>query len=312
MTTSPEVLLLRGDVVARVLPGEGGALVDLTLAGRPVLARTPWADRVTPSPHPATTEAEWVGRWRGGWQLCFPTAGQPNLACSPTESFHGAASLSLWHEVSRSADTVDLCWADEDGLTAQRVWRITDDGVVVATSVQNTGEHDRTLVIAEHLILGGDVLSAPVFLDVPSTSLLRPLDYAGLPEGSISAWPGPPAERWTTVDRGTPARVAGLKDVLPQRIRLQGEHVGVTVQWRGSALPHALLWEELGVSTEYPWNGGIMALGIEPSSTPHGAGTSLNESLVHLAPGGLLEWEVSLSVHWAYAPSPVPSTMEAL
>ena len=92
--------------------------------------------------------------------------------------------------------------------------------------------------------------------------------------------------------------------VHPQRIGARGEHVEVLVEWQGSALPHALLWQELGVSTEHPWNGQVHALGIEPTSTPHGAGTSLDSSLVRLAPGGTLEWGVSLGVRWAtVAPS---------
>jgi hypothetical protein len=87
--------------------------------------------------------------------------------------------------------------------------------------------------------------------------------------------------------------------VQPQRIGARGDHVEVLVEWQGSALPHALLWEELGVSTEHPWNGQVTALGIEPTSTPHGAGTALDVALVHLPPGGELAWSVALSVRWA-------------
>ncbi|MGV3732092.1 MAG: hypothetical protein ACO1N6_01660, partial [Microcella sp.] len=68
---------------------------------------------------------------------------------------------------------------------------------------------------------------------------------------------------------------------------------------QGEALPHALLWEELAVSTDPPWNGQVRALGIEPTSTPHGAGTALDEGIVHLPPGGELTWSVALDVTWA-------------
>lgn len=308
MTAQPAVRLERGGISARVLPDEGGVLLDLLVQGRPVLTTTPWSSGVQPAPVPATDEASWVERWRGGWQLCFPTAGQPNSAAAVPEGFHGVASQAPWLEVARTDDTVALGWADRDGLSAERLWRLTDEGVAVATRVHNAGPESRVLVIAEHLVLGGDVLAGPLSLDVPPTALLRPLDYAGLPEGSPVTWPGDPADRWTAVDRATPARVTGLMGVRPQRIGAHGAHVEVLVEWRGETLPHALLWQELGVSTEHPWNGQVHALGIEPTSTPHGAGTALDSSLVRLAPGGTLEWGVSLSVRWASASPPAPST----
>ncbi|MDO9591554.1 MAG: hypothetical protein Q7J04_10465, partial [Microcella sp.] len=247
----------------------------------------------------ARSEEAWVERWRGGWQLCFPSAGQPNPAAWVAEGFHGAASQAPWLEVSRTADTVALGWADHEGLSAERIWQLTDDGVAVATRAHNAGDRPRVLVVAEHLILGGDVLAGPLELEVPPTSLLRPLDYAGLPDGSPTTWPGDPTDRWPVVDRATPARVTGLMGVQPQRVGARGKHVEVLVEWQGSALLHALLWQELGVSTEHPWNGQVVALGIEPTSTPHGAGTALDESLVRLPPGGTLDWSVSLHVHWA-------------
>ena len=301
MTAQAPVRLERGGISAVVLPDEGGVLVDLLVQGRSVLATTPWAESVLPAAETALSEEFWVEHWRGGWQLCFPTAGQSNPTASVAEGFHGAASQAPWLAVASTADTVALGWADHDGLSAERLWRLTDDGVAVATRAHNAGPESRVLVIAEHLILGGDVLAGPLSLDVPPTTLLRPLDYAGLPEGEPMTWPGDPADRWRVVDRATPARVTGLMGVQPQRIGAHGAHVEVLVEWRGEALPHALLWQELGVSTEHPWNGQVHALGIEPTSTPHGAGTAHDSSLVRLAPGGTLEWGVSLSVQWASA-----------
>lgn len=313
MSAQAAVHLTRGELSGVVLPDEGGALVDLIVQGRPVLASTPWATNVLPSSRPARSEGEWVERWRGGWQLCLPSSGQPNPSAVVGEGFHGAASQAPWLEVSRTIDAVALGWADLDGLNAERLWRLTDDGAAVETRVHNGGNDTRVLVIAEHLILGGDVLAAPLELDVPVGTQLRPLDYAGVPEGSPRPWPGHPADRWAVVDRATPARVTGLEGVQPQHIGVRGEHVEVLVEWQGSALPHALLWQELGVSTEHPWNGQVHALGIEPTSTPHGAGTALDSSLVRLDPGGTLEWGVALSVRWASATASTAtvSTLEA-
>jgi len=93
---------------------------------------------------------------------------------------------------------------------------------------------------------------------------------------------------------------------------VRGPHVEAVVEWQGDALPHALLWQEFAVSTEHPWNGQVVALGIEPTSTPHGAGTAFDSDLLRLAPGASLEWNVSLTVRWASEPSkPSIATTEA-
>ncbi len=308
MSAQAPVTLRHGALEATVLADEGGVLVDALLDGRPLLTRTPWASSVVPSARPAATEAEWVSRWRGGWQLCFPTAGQPDPASAEPQGFHGTASQAPWLLVSHDASSAALGWADRDGLSAERVWRLGygpngDARIEVATRVRNEGVATRTIVAAEHLILGGDVLAGPLEITVPGGAQLRPLDYDGLPAGALTPWPGDPAERWPTVTRATPARVTGLANVGGarvggQRLELRGAHVEASVQWQG-ALPHALLWEELGVSTESPWNGEVVALGIEPTTTPHGAGTAHDEGLVHLAPGATLEWGVTLNVRWA-------------
>lgn len=302
MTARRAAGLERGGVSATVLPDEGGVLVDLVVEGRSVLAATPWTPRISPIARPARSEATWVERWRGGWQVCFPTAGPPNPSADPAESFHGEASQAPWREVSRTADTMTLAWEDREMLSAERTWRLSTDGAVVATRVRNFGGATRVVIIAEHLILGGDVLDAPLELDVPVGTELRPLDYSGGPAGPPVPWPGDSAGRWASIDRAIPPRVSGLAGVRPQRIAARGSHVEVLVEWRGAALPHALLWTELGASTQHPWNGQVLALGIEPTSTPHGAGTALDLDLVRLPPGGSLEWEVRLRVRWTHEP----------
>lgn len=310
MTEQALERLERDGISAVVLPDEGGALIELLVGSRPVLAATPWASTVLPSAHPAHSEEEWVARWRGGWQLCFPSAGQRNPSADHLDGFHGSASQAPWRTAGRAHDAIALDWSDGEGLTAARRWRLTEDGATVTTRVSNDGDRPRMLAPAEHLILGGDVLAADLELDVPAGTLLRPLDYAGLPDGDSLPWPGDPDDRWTAVDGSTPARVTGLAHVRPQRVDVRGAHVDVSVEWTGTALPHALLWEELGASTEHPWNGQVVALGIEPTSTPHGAGTALDVDLVQLPPGRTLDWSVTLSVRWASVDPSNPDHLE--
>lgn len=85
--------------------------------------------------------------------------------------------------------------------------------------------------------------------------------------------------------------------MLSKRITLEGSHVVATVRWDGP-LPHVLVWEELGKSAEDPWNREVRALGIEPTTTGHGAGTTHDDELVSLEPGGELRWSTSLDARW--------------
>jgi hypothetical protein len=262
----------------------------------------------------ARTEADWVARWRGGWQLCFPTTGQADAEATPAQGFHGVASQAPWEVVEVTPDRVRLRWEDALGLSAERTWRLTDDGLEALTSAENRGPAARDLAVAEHLVLGGDVLAAVLdgavlTLGVPAGSRLAPLDYDGIPTGPAVVWPGDPAARWAVVDAATPARVTAITpgggsdgaDGASGRYRVtvRGPHVEASVAWAG--LPHALIWEELAMSTEAPWNGEVVALGLEPTSTPHGAGTAAGDGLVTLAPGARLDWWTALSVRWVAA-----------
>lgn len=310
------VSLTRGWVDAVVLPLEGGVLAQLRVAGRSVLAETPWADAVGASSTPANSEADWVDRWRGGWQLCFPSAGAADPGSRWPQGFHGVASQAGWEVTAASIARVSLRWHDEFSLTVERTWQLTDSGARVETVVRNGGPESRPIVVAEHLILGGDIL-APVLEDdaelrltPPAESRLAALDYDGHPQAGPEPWPGHRGQRWERIDRATPARVAALVDLEPGVILIEGDHVTATVAWQG--LPHALLWEELAHSAEPPWNGSVVALGIEPTSAPHGRGTTLAEGTITLEPGDVLAWQAELAIDWhgEAAPSTPPTPQE--
>lgn len=299
--------LTRGVVDAVVIPDEGGVLSRLRVAGREVLATTPWASDREPTASPAATEADWVDRWRGGWQLCFPSAGEGQAGSPWPQGFHGVASQAPWRVRTIEADRVVLDWSDEHALTATRTWSLTDSGAEVETVAVNHGTVARPVIVAEHLILGGDLL-APVIRDdatltivPPIGAQIAPLDYEGRPVGERQPWPGAAADRWSRVDRDSPARVAALVDVEPRLIRVEGAHASATVTWHG--LPHALVWEELARSTEPPWNGSVIALGIEPTSAPHGRGTAIAEGTLWLEPGSSMAWGATLAVDWLDDPS---------
>jgi hypothetical protein len=289
------VTLRAGTTRAQVLPDEGGVASELTVDGFAVLAKTAWAAQVTPSPAPAEDEETWVGRWRGGWQLCFPTAGAPDRAAYPTQGFHGAASQARWSVDRVDHGAVELSWADEAGLSASRRWTLEEGRLSAVTTAVNGGGASRRVIVAEHLILGQDVLDhldeAQDARKITASGTVAELDYAGTPTGRTAPWPGP---GWDRANKRTPPRVAALRHPSPRVIVVTGPRFRATVSWTG--LEHALLWEEIGASAHSPWNGAVYALGVEPTSTPHGAGTAHPVGAVELEPGQTMTWAVSLHV----------------
>jgi len=292
-TSPPATLTLeRGGLLARLRPAEGAVLDELGLDGVSVLARTPWAEDVTPAGHATLAdEASWVARWRGGWQLCAPSSGQPSPAAP---SFHGEASLAPWRVEPVAPDHARGWWTSRDGgLAIERSWRLTGSGTIeVASRLRNTTPESVPVIVAEHLILGGDLLTAALDgdgarLELPRADLLA-LSYSGEPDPT--APPVDPA-RLTTLDRTTPPLVTGIADPDRRAVTVVTPSLRAEVTWRG--LRHALLWTELAASREEPWGGRVVALGIEPTTTPHGGGLGV-PGAHRLDAGATLAWSVGL------------------
>ncbi|PZF79538.1 hypothetical protein [Jiangella anatolica] len=282
-------------VRATVHPDDGGALRDLTVAGRAVLASTPWTT-VGKEEGPARTEQDWVARWHGGWQPCFPNAGPATAGVDPPQGFHGNASQAPWTLLSSGDDTAELAWADAAGLGSRRRWTLRPGGAELSASATNDGDQARPIVLAEHLILGSDLLTTlldgPATLELPAGAVVEELAYDGTPTGRRDHWPGDRA----AVDASIPARVFAVRDVTVAAVTCPA--ATVRLSWRGAAVPHLLVWQEFARSAEPPWNGETYAFGLEPTSTAHGAGLGAGHGAVVLAPGESMEWSVSLEVEW--------------
>ncbi len=289
---APASLTLQsGELTAQLLPEEGAALSTLTWRGVSILASTPWADAPPRVGHAAATEAEWVDRWRGGWQLCAPSTGQPSPE-SPW--FHGEASLTPWRVLRVTDASAELEWRSPDGaLRIARRWQLSDGSqTAVHTTVTNAGRSTRHVQLAEHLVLGSGFVAAALDRDHVIDLTLPPaeigsLDYAGLPAPADAGL----RDSWATLDRHTPARVSALIEPSVRSVTARAGELSATVSWSG--LKHALLWAELGATQEAPWNGDVVALGIEPTSTPHGAGIAGGQA-IELAPGMSVTTSTSL------------------
>ena len=293
------ISLDRDELSAEILPQEGAVMSQLSVNGTSILAKTPWSDEVTARAYPAEDEPTWVSRWRGGWQLCAPSTGQP-VPSDGHPAFHGAASQANWtvEQVSRNEATLD--WTDDLlGLAIRRTWSLLSAGrVKVSTKLKNLSPDSRLFGIAEHLILGGDLLKPLIEqgvrakLDYSSEATLHELDYAGAPTGRVLQGTeiGP---QFKALDRTQEARVFALSGLQPQRISLSVSPWQLHIDWEG--LPHALIWQEFATSLDHPWNGEVLALGIEPTTTPHGVGAAAPGN-PYLAGHTEFEWSTTLTI----------------
>jgi galactose mutarotase-like enzyme len=295
---NPSVILVAGNLQAEIIPEEGGVLSRLTSQGESFLTQTPWSSNVKPSVFPAPDEASWVNNWRGGWQLCAPNTGLPEIN-SASPAFHGAASQASWEVIEATQSSIGMRWVDSRGeMEIHRSWALFDSAkVVVSSVVTNHSDATQTIGVAEHLILGSDFLT-PIKRGATANLAFSPeaeiieLDYSGAPTGKQLSGSESNSD-WTNLTSDQPARVFALAKPKSRRISVELENWTAEITWEG--LDHALVWQEFGTSKESPWNGEVFALGIEPTNIAHGLGTNA-DSGPFIQPGAQLRWSTSLQL----------------
>ena len=104
------LVLCSDDLLVRVDPTHGGEILDLVdlATGRQLLGRPPFS-----SAEPLggdLTEDVWTERYRGGWQLVTPNAGNPCEVAGERHGFHGCASNDRWQVLETSAARAVLRW----------------------------------------------------------------------------------------------------------------------------------------------------------------------------------------------------------
>lgn len=288
-----DLVLSHDRLVVRVIPERGAVISSITIDGVEVLAQMPW----TAGPLPVLPdEPAWVRAWAGGWNVLLPNAGQPSEGTPTHQGFHGSASVSPWTVERHTQHDVLMTWT-EAGLSCRRRVRLEDQEVRATSTLTNEAEIDWPVVVTEHAILGSAVLAHPAHITADETALLAPLAYDGRPTGEPAVhWPG---DGWDVVDTTSPARVAALSALGDRGIRVASRDLMVDITWSTASLPYAWIWQEVGVSAESPWNGEVFALGIEPSTCPHGAGVDAavaDGTAVILNPGTSLTWWTALRV----------------
>ena len=274
-----------------VLPETGAAITDGLFLGKSFFAKPPYQSI---APKPLGNESDWVAAWNGGWQPLIPSAGGEYLNGKHPQGFHGNASQAPWSVTNSNSNSISLNWSDED-LESERVINISDNEINVRCSLLNLDSSARPVIITEHLVLGSDFLNSEITLEPVGNAQFRELAYDGSANGAeFAPWETFKHDGWSKVNKSTPARMGVFSDT--SCIKLRNELYEIEISWDASKLPFLWIWEEMGQTTEHPWNGKFWALGIEPSSASDGVGLNGGPALT-LQVNEKFDWSVNLKIY---------------
>jgi hypothetical protein len=274
------MLVLRApELLVRLDPSHGGELLDLVdlETGRQLLGRPPFAS-CRPLPGDLD-EATWTERYRGGWQLVAPNAGNACEVNGVRHGFHGRASNDPWEVLDESGSSCVLAWSGH-GLRIERRLELVDGALAVA--VEATGMAERSpLVALEHVALGPELLDPEVVIELPGGRAYELSETDGPPEPPAEA-PGWPeallldgtverCDRWPI---GEPrSRLLAVAELPEGRavVRNAATGQGLELLWECAWLRHAWIWHEVRTYGG-PWRGAAELLVLEPASVPHSLG----------------------------------------
>lgn len=258
-----------GELKVVVLPDYGGAIIECSLNGIQIMARPP---RSAESPISFGNEDDWVRAWNGGWQPLLPNAGTEYLSGKYPQGFHGNASQAAWKTIEVSPTAIELQWDAED-LHCSRSINVSLNEIRVSGKLKNLDNQQRHFIMTEHIIFGDSLFTSDVELILKDQSKFMELQYDGSArEQDFHPWSEVSKTDWSKVGSGTPARMGVISHIDSDGIGVKSELIKVTLRWDTDNLPYAWLWEEIGATQRAPWNGEFLAFGVEPSTTPHGAG----------------------------------------
>lgn len=269
------VTLENGILVATITPGLGGTITALRHlpTGAALLARAPWPANPAPLDF-APDERAWLSRFRGGWPVMFPNAGDACKDGPVCHGFHGEASVSAW-EAEPTGDGLNLTRRFQSvPVTMMRRLALEANRLTVTETV--TAHGACTVAWGQHVTLGGDLLAGAVTLDtsarrLQSCAAFTPPESPLLP-GAGGDWPWLPG-RAGMIDLRRPPEGASLLACLadlgpsPWASLTRADGLAVRLDWTADPWPLAWLWVETGGSADPPWNGQARMIGIEPCTT---------------------------------------------
>lgn len=245
---------------------DGGAITSIEAHGVELLARTPWSDEfVDDAWSMSSSSSEWHRRYRGGWHLLTPAAGDPSPDAAVEQPFHGEAAWRRWRVRQEGGDSIRAeVLLRTAPLKVSRVVTLAPDRVVVDTALADVGGVEQRVVWVEHPALSGALFEgADVTLGNAGTG------------GSAVEIVAAPGTRFDDLDAG--------EGVVTVRSASSG--IDLRMTWDAELFPRLFVWQERRGSLGFPWWGAMDAVGLEPGSDRYGEATLGSGSVIVPAGG---------------------------
>lgn len=223
-------------------------------------------------------EAAWTERYRGGWQLLAPNAGNACELEGVRHGFHGRASVDPWNVMTCARDRATLGWSGH-GLELTREVAVDGDTLTVGLSWTATGS-PAPLIAVEHLVLGRTMLTPGCEILAGAVAhALSETDGPIVPPGNAARWPDVLGARGVvpgTAERGLEPPRAGLTALTgwnagSATIVNHDRAVRLELSWDPAFQTAAWLWEEIRDSGGV-WEHRTELLGFELASVSHTLG----------------------------------------
>lgn len=226
-----------------------------------------------------TDPHRWLSAGYMGHLLCFPSYGPPSSDAEIAAGLgnHGEAPVVEWKElgIERGRDQVTLRYGADLPKTQYRVERAVhlrrgERQVRVEEWVENLTNYDRPFQWMQHATFGPPFIEPGVtLLDASVTRAMQ----AGQPE---FRWDADPARRVMTGTKGTGSYTAMRTDPgrAEQFFTLTHPRYRVLIGYLFPAAQNPWLadWQENQRATHRPWNGQVIARGLEFGNSPFAEG----------------------------------------
>lgn len=268
--------LRSGELAVRLDPAHGAEILTLTelRSGLQLLGRPP--HEPDPPLGGDLDEETWTSRYRGGWQIAVPNAGNACMVVGDRHGFHGRGSVDPWELLEHDSTRAVLRWRGH-GLELTRSVAVAAATVNVSLSWTATGSR-APLVAVEHLCFGSGLLDPEV--EVLADALARELSEQDAPAGGEPAqWPCSRLLSGEIENAGAwplsreRSRFTALTDFGRGHavVRNPRNRLEVGIDWDHTKLPAAWVWHEVR-ATGGIWRRSAELLAFEPASVPHSLG----------------------------------------
>jgi hypothetical protein len=283
-----DVVLRNADLEVVITPTKGAdiyAVIDRA-TGVDVLFKTPWGRREPVGIPPyGDSQADWLARYAGGWQILLPHAGPAEEYDGVVRGYHGEAALLPW-DLSTSSETSVTLTVDLFTVPLQVTREIRLDGpsLQVTDTVVNQSDVPVSYAWVHHPAFGPPFAGPACRIQTGAGTLITDATAPGTVLGSdrvmstddvrtstgeqfdLTSLPGPdtPREIFAAL---TDFDVNGWFTLTNTELGF-----GVRMDWDAEVLPHAWFWQECHATAGFPWFRRAYAVGIEPANVLPGTG----------------------------------------